>query len=187
VGGAAKAPGQAVAVDQRFGGADDERGITERWWRLTVDELGHVTSCEPVEAIGANGLGVIYVLAFDRKGAQKAAFNEYCNIRNKLRRARYDQEGKCDCGRMRDIEGKRKCTVCIAMRRRSKERAQAKARGEDVEQLDRVETYRKRRETEGAVLRRVVLEEVWQRWLKAPESFTAWLAAEIGVEAKRVG
>lgn len=192
---AAEAPAKAsterrAAVEQWFGGQDQERGIVERWWRVEIDAEGRMVKAEPVEAIGANGLGVIYVLAFDIKGARKSAFNEYCALRNKIRRARYHADGKCGCGRERDLEG-RKCSECIRQRQEHKKRSAARARGEEVAPIDKAETYRKRLIRERGEYRAEVLSEVRTQALRlSPREFYGWLDAEIaaagGTEARRV-
>lgn len=173
-------PTASVAPEQRFGAQDLERGIVERWWRIEMDTDGRMVKAEPVEAVGQNGLGVLYVLAFDIQAAKKAAFNTYCALRNKIRRARYHSEGKCGCGRARDIEGNRKCSECIRQRHRSKDRANAKKRGEPVEVLDKTETYRKRRETERQELRLEVLREVREQATSLPpRAFYRWLDEQL--------
>jgi hypothetical protein len=167
--------------DLSFGAQDPQRGVVKRWWRIEIDGNGKAGIPVPVEALGENGLSRVYVLAYDIKQASKAGFNAYCALRNQIRRARYDAEGKCGCGRVRDIEGKKKCKECIKQRQRSKSREKQKKRGEPLEVLDKTETYRKRREDEARQSRLAVLTEVRAAWqnMNTVRAFSAWLAEQI--------
>jgi hypothetical protein len=160
------------------------------WWRVELSESGKVLKCsEAIEPPVKPGCAsIFYVLAVDQAAAERAAFNAYCAANNRRRRARYDAEGKCRCGRPRDTEFKR-CSACLALDREHDERYKARKRGETVPPRDRLAVDARRKQNEAQQARLAVLREVEQAWLEASTNklFTAWLKREIeAITGRRV-
>lgn len=154
-------------------------------FRVEVDEDGKVLSIREVERAGTAKGGVFYVRARSEKAAGKAAYNAYHRLRLRDRRARYRAEGKCDCGRARDVRkpGSNEffinCSACLKGMTDSKERKRRRDAGEDVPRPSVGESLRRRRQAEREEHRLEVLREVNRRFLADRQGFARWLQGEI--------
>ncbi len=155
-------------------------------FRVEVDQDGKVISIREVERAGTDRGGVFYIRARSEKAAGKAAFNAYYKLRVRARRAKLRAEGKCDCGRPRDLPvapGSKTlralCRACTESNRESHDRKRRRDAGEAVPMPDKGETLRRRREAERAEDRLEILRQVNRRFLADRAGFARWLQGEI--------
>lgn len=163
--------------------------MSAHWYCVELDLDGNVQRCERVDAKPEHaGCGVVYVLADDEGSAKKKAYNLYQRIRLTERRVRYLAEGKCRCGRDRDLTGKRECSKCRERGRLHWARQTAKKKGAPAPALppqQRKERLAERRDEARASIRLEVLQEVFAAWQDSATNgqFTAWLTKELGIVA----
>lgn len=159
----------------------------QAWYRVELDSEGAVISSKLVESAGADRGGVFYIRAKSPEAAGKAAFNAYYKLRLRARRAKLRAEGKCDCGRARDVpvkpgskELRAMCAGCLKNNMESHERKRRRDAGEDVPSPDKSETLRLRREAERSELRLDTLRQVNRQFLALPKvDFMRWLQKEL--------
>jgi hypothetical protein len=153
-----------------------------RWFRVETDSKGRVLSVSLVECAGTDEKRVFYVPAGDEDAARelgRKAFNAYAAARNRENRARLRAEGRCDCGRERDLPGKN-CSVCLQKSREYDARALARKHGENVPPADWKGSRDARRAADAEALRLSVLEEVDQVWRsKGAVGLRIWLRREL--------
>jgi hypothetical protein len=116
----------------------------KHWYRVELGPRGKVRSIKQVERQGEDGVSVVYVLAGDPANVSRLAHNAYQNALLKARRAKLEAEGRCRCGRPKDLDGQR-CSRCIELARIYNRRRDAKRRGEEVEPMHRRDRDEERR------------------------------------------
>lgn len=161
----------------------------QSWWKIVVGDDGKVKSCELVDHAEKNGRTVFYVQAGDEDTAARLAANRYYAANNRRRRARYEAQGKCRCGRPKDSAEFKRCKVCRKLEAEHKDRHEARKRGEEVPLRSRVDQVQRRKADEAEQARLAVLIEVQDAWLSQPTNrqFTAWLRQQIeAIAGKRV-
>jgi hypothetical protein len=163
----------------------------QSWFRVVVDGSGKVIHCQAAGDEGTAELGVFYILAENAKAAAQQAINRHAAKMLAARRARYDAEGLCKCGRKRDrvLDGKllKVCTGCTSRHKVHEQRKLARIRGEAVPPLDRRVVLQERKQTEAEAIRLAVLEEARQAWRNHPTvgGYTRWLENEIAKLSQR--
>lgn len=150
-----------------------------QWFRVEVDDGGHVVSCRPVESAADNGERVFYIRAAHEDEAGKIAFRVYCRDRLRARREKLAAEGKCDCGRPRD-SAHQSCSRCLELHREYKKRSKARRAGQAIPVRDRRETHAQRRQEDVDLLRLSILEEIRDVWKRrGVTGLAVWLRKEI--------
>jgi hypothetical protein len=156
------------------------------WFRVVVDGAGKAIHCQAVGDEGSAELGVFYVLAESAKAAAQQAINAHAARLLAARRARYDAEGLCKCGRKRDRPNPtgglfKVCSGCATRHAVHEERKRKRDRGEVVAPLDRRAVLQERKQTEAETLRLDVLQECRDAWRKHSTvgGYTRWLENEI--------
>jgi hypothetical protein len=150
------------------------------WFRVLLDASGKAVECKAVSAEGTDG-GVFYILAASAAAAAREANNRHCAQLLAARRERYVAEGRCRCGRDRDDKALQSCAHCRSHVARSKERIEARKRGENVPKPDRRTVLLERKQTDAETLRLAVLQEVQDAWQRnrTVGAFSAWLNSEV--------
>ena len=157
-----------------------------RWFRVVVDGKGKAVDCRPVGDQGTAELGIFFVLAADAKEAARLAGNAHARDLLAARRARYESEGRCKCGRARDRAGLTTCSACLERHRIHAQRKRARERGEVVPPLDRRTVLLERKEQERGNVRFETLVEVQRAWLKlGAKGFERWLGGQLEAIAGR--
>jgi hypothetical protein len=110
--------------------------VKAHWFRVELGPRGKVRSWRRVEAQGQDGVAVVYVLAESEAEVGRLAYNAYQRALLKARRAKLEAEGRCRCGRPKDLDGKR-CSRCVELGRIYNRRRDAKRRGETVPPMHR--------------------------------------------------
>lgn len=140
----------------------------KRWWRVAFAIDGSLLSAVPVTEASADEPRVFYVYVEDDdhggpelavKMASALAAQEKYRRGMYARRAIYEKEGRCRCGRKPE-PGFKTCPACQEKGRASHERAEKRAAGEVVPVPDKSESYRERREEEAREVRKATLREV---------------------------
>jgi len=140
-----------------------------RWFKYVYDVDGNVLTRElAVAPQDDNGL-TFFVRAKDFESADRKADNRYMLAKTKARHAQYDREGKCRCGRARDVLGdngkpRKRCSLCLESNAEYKERSKRRAQGEELPHRARLEVMEERRSADRAALRLEVLAEVDAKW-----------------------
>ncbi len=158
---------------------NDPKG--KQWWRIEVDAAGKVVSCEQVELKERDQACVFFVEAKDRAQAGRRAWNAHCKVVQRRRRAQLHAEGKCPwCAREND-RSQGRCSECQKKDALYSRRRNAKARGEEVPDLDRTVAIAARAHVERKELRLKILTEVSESWARfaTHDEFARWLASEI--------
>ncbi len=150
------------------------------WYRIELDSTGKVASCREVAAAGDEAR-VYFLRARSAKQAAAQALNAHAAKLLAARRARYTSEGLCKCGRKRDRPGFITCSACTERHAIHEQRKQARARGEEVQPLDRRVVLQQRKLDDAARIRVEVLQEVQDAWFKNSTvgAFSAWLSREV--------
>jgi len=84
-------------------------------WAVEFDATGRATRCERIFAVGADSERCYVVEARSRDGAIEKASKLYKSRQKallRMRRDRYEADGKCRCGRPRDESGYKYCRAC---------------------------------------------------------------------------
>jgi hypothetical protein len=146
-----------------------------------IAEDGTVLESELVSEAGKDGNGVYFVRAHDRAQATRLASRSHEAEVLRARRARYAKEGKCRCGRERDLPDAKTCSSCRRQSLDAQERSDRRKRGEVVPSPDRRTAIAARRESERADLRVEVLNEVLSasRRKRSIEALREWIWSEI--------
>jgi len=112
-------------------------------WRVEFNPDGSLDSCIEMDRGAPDGVTIVYVRAPTRNYAIYLARQR---ILQHERRARYDLEGKCKCGRQRDTAG-RLCQTCLARDRAQRRCVHAGPKGpkqlarrEDLQATERLAT-----------------------------------------------
>lgn len=130
-----------------------------RYWRVTFDEAGAITSVEPLD--GADHERSIVVQARDESEARQRAFRIHCSRYARERSAALRAEGLCPCGRrIADPAREIRCPFCV----------------------ERCERKPPKSPRDGSAANRLaLLLEVRTQWLDSPNvgRFSQWLAREI--------
>ena len=148
------------------------------WFKGTTDEAGNILTLEPALRREEDGGLVFFVEARDPKHAEKLVLNRYHRKIQKARHARLKREGLCRCGKPNDSGTGSRCKACKKRDSKYAKRQRAKARGEEVPVLNRIESLKLRRASDADALRLAVLVEAHRRYF-AKGSFIEWLEAEI--------
>lgn len=128
--------------------------FTERWYRIEVGQDGKVVSCELAEKPEEDNGLIFYVRAKDQRHAGRLAFNAYMLAITRARHAQYDREGKCRCGRKRDVAGRRWCSVCLEANKVYKDRSRKLAAGKTApEKAERRDVIALRKEQDAQAIR----------------------------------
>lgn len=153
---------------------------TRSWFRVTVDDAGKVIDCRPVSSEGSDELGVYFFRAISAAAAGKLAANAHSARLLAARRARYEAEGLCKCGRERDRKGFKTCSGCNDRHKVHVERKRARERGEEVPPLDRRTVLQERKRSELDSVRFETLLDV-QRVLtrQGAEGLRRWLGVQL--------
>jgi len=154
------------------------------WWRVETDADGKTVKCELAVAREHDTGLVFFVRARDTRHAGRLAFNAYMLAVTKARHAQYAREGRCKCGRDRDVAGKKMCSGCLARNAEYKKRNARRAAGETIPHQSRLEVIEQRRADDRDALRLAVLEEV-RGWWK--ESNNVWrFVARLKLEIEKL-
>jgi hypothetical protein len=153
---------------------------TNRLWRVTITSTGAVERVELADSLvvpdGGLQLVVWALTAKDARDQCRSMYNGYCAAKLRERRAAYNAEGKCACGRVRDSELKR-CRVCregIARCRKPKPLDHVR------DEKARVATQQVRIRDRRVEIRTEVLLEVRDAFYSADvQNFGQWLQSEI--------
>lgn len=155
-----------------------------RHWRVLFGRDGAIKSVTEIQ--GQRGRDWIVVEAETEALARKKAFNAYCALKKRERIKKLAAEGRCKCGRKRDVEGQLGCSVCIERMHgyraaRKKREADGTAETHVRDETARIEVFQARHRERTNEVRLQVLLEVRQWWLEAANNgaFTSRLAAEI--------
>lgn len=155
-----------------------------RHWRVLFGRDGAIKSITEIQ--GARGRDWIIVHAPTEELARKAAFNAYCAQKKRERIKKLDAEGRCKCGRKRDVEGQLGCSVCLERMHgyraaRKKREAEGTAETHVRDETARVQTYLVRHRERTSEVRLEVLLEVRRWWLESRNVgvFSERLAKEI--------
>jgi hypothetical protein len=156
------------------------------WYRVVVDGQGKAVDCRSVGEEGTAELGVYFELAESPEQAKQQAGRSHAAVLLANRRARYDAEGLCKCGRKRDRPNPagglfKVCSGCASRHAVHDERKRKRDRGEVVPPLDRRVVLQERKQTEAETQRLEVLQECRDAWRSNATvgGYTRWLENEI--------
>lgn len=157
------------------------------WWKVVVDADGKVVSCALALEQGEDHNSTFFVSARDTRHAGRLAFNRYMLALTKVRHAQYAREGKCRCGRLRDVQGHVRCAVCMDANKVYKKRSRARAKGEELPpKAERRDVIAARKDSERAAIRISALEEVNAVWERLGTiGLRDWLRKQIPKAAHR--
>lgn len=157
-----------------------------QWFRVLVDASGKAVDCRPVSAEGDASGGVFYFLATSASAAARLASKSHESRLLAARRARYDAEGRCKCGRERDRLPLLTCSGCDERHQLHVERRRAKNRGEEVPPLDRRAVLQERKRSDLDTVRFETLLDV-QRILarQGADGLRRWLGVQIERHTKK--
>lgn len=140
------------------------------YWRVEFRVDGSVESVLEMDRGAPEDVFVVYVRADD---SEHAVYRARQRLPQRERRARYDREGKCLCGRPRAEDGHRRCPTCLARMKASRRGEAPRSKG--VRQLAR----RADLKASERLATLVEVQGVWQR-CQTNHQFTRWLAGELG-------
>lgn len=134
-----------------------------------------------------DGARVVIVQAHSKQEAEAIAYRQRQRMAQRHRRTRLRAEGKCDCGRARDLPGKT-CSHCLKTQKDHTARYLARKRGEVVPPVSKAPAFAARRAEQAEAVRLEVLEEIDRQWTRlGTAGFRLWLRREIrSLKAKEV-
>lgn len=152
------------------------------WFRCIFDHEGKQVACELAEPRETDGGLVHFVRARDIKQAWTKAEKRLHAAKARARRAQYERDGKCRCGREKDVPGGKRCSICVEEKRAENARRRDREHGEVVPTPDRHETIVRHRDIDRAVVRLETLREALRRVLAARTMTAAIQALQDEIE-----
>ena len=159
----------------------------KHWFAVHFDDKGGVRSVSLARIQCSSTLAVIYVFAATPDDAAAAGYRMRQRMLQTRRRAEYEAQGLCRCGRPRDVEGKRRCSLCASRGRAYQQRAKLQSEGERIIAPPKREAFKRLAAENRENTRLAVLLEVRELWRDTPNNgvFTRWLEEAIRKLEKR--
>lgn len=151
----------------------------KNWYRVEFDARGHVVRVTLQSAPGESTNTVVYVEAKGIEAAGKLAERLYSRRKVAERRAKYKAEGKCPCGRERDLDGVH-CSVCLSNKQGTRERRRMGLNRPDATALRLAKSDTRRRDRRAEMRHEVLLElEAKLATFRSVAAAQLWVRREI--------